>query len=285
MVGARLLTVLASVALLVACRAPVATNTPATTTTVAATPRAAPTSVGVATLVTAAATVPPSVVPFTQAAADSPRIEWDAGAVVARPDAYYRIPCPAAADPTRANPGQVFNLDTPAAVDCVQAAMQANHETPEARAFLARYGVFLTAFTEHGTVDMGVSAAAWQNMGRPEPVLLNSRPGMIAVSTLVNGGGQASAARQWVGQPAYVAAVGGEDVVAWAEYATVTPLPPATGGGQRFLASMPLRKCRACADLATLSVVFAFAPGGEYAGWELRPPEAVATPTTPPRSP
>lgn len=206
-------------------------------------------------------------------------MNWDARAAIDRPDAFYRIPCPAAADPARSNPGQVFSLDTPAAKACVVAAMRAADTTPEARSFLERYEVFLTAFAEHGRVDLESTAAGWVNMGRPEPVFLNSKPGLLPLNTIVNGNTRDNLARQWLAHPGYVAVLRGEtDVVAWPEYAQIAPIED-LGDRQRFLASIPVRRCRACETLTQLQVVFEFGAGRDYLGWELREPLAPATGT------
>lgn len=207
---------------------------------------------------------------------------WDARAVAAKPEAYFRIPCPSAADPARSNPGQVFNLDTPAAVECVLTAMQTAGASEEARAFLARYRTFLVVFEERGRVDLGTTSAAWVNMGRPEPVFVNAGPdGMLSMQALVNGGAPNQPAKAWLARPEVVAALRGQtDVIAWAEYARVAAIE-APAGRQRFLASIPVRACRACATLLDLPVLFEFGAGGELLGAEPRPPvvaTAVATP-------
>lgn len=204
---------------------------------------------------------------------------WDARSVVAKPDAYVRIPCPAAADPARSNPGQVFNLDTPAAVACVIEAMHTAGTTEEARAFLARYGTFLVAFEERGRVDLGSTAAAWVNMGRPEPVFLNAgTDGLLSMQTLANGGAPNQPAKAWLARPDVVAALRGQtDVIAWAEYARVASIE-AGAGRQRFLAAIPVRACRACATLLDLQVAFEFGADGMLLSAEPRAP-VVATST------
>jgi len=263
MVGTRLLgaMLLASLVLLAGCRddAPRATQSPTATSTAASTPAAT----------TTAAT--------STAAASQPM--WDARAVTAKPEAYFRIPCAAATDPARGNPGQVFNLDTPAAVECVVAAMRAADTTEAARAFLARYRTFLVGFEERGRVDLGTTSAAWVNMGRPEPVFVNAGPdGMLSMQALVNGGAPNQPAKAWLARPEVVAALRGQtDVIAWAEYARLAAVE-APVGRQRFLASIPVRACRACATLLELPVMFEFGPGGELLGAEPRAP-VVATPT------
>lgn len=135
------------------------------------------------TLATATATAAAST-PLAAASAPGPAIAWDARTVVTRPDAYYRIPCPAAADPARANPGVVFTVDTPAQLECVVQAMRAAREPETAVTFLQRYGVFLAGFEERGRVDTGSVAAAWQNMGRAEPVFLNAGTSMLPLNLL-----------------------------------------------------------------------------------------------------
>ena len=172
---------------------------------------------------------------------------WDVRALTVKPETYFRIPCPAAADPARSNPGQVFNLDTPAAVECVTEAMRAAGASAEARAFLTRYRTFVVGFEERGRVDLGTTAAAWVNMGRPEPVFVNAGPdGMLSMQALVNGGAPNQPAQAWLARPEVVAALRGQtDVIAWAEYARISPLD-APAGRQRFLAAIPVRACRAC---------------------------------------
>src|SRR5205823_4288670 len=129
------------------------------------------------------------------------------------------IPCPAAADPRSSNPGMVFSLATTAQKDCVVQAMQARGLPEVAVTFLQRYEVFLASFEEHGRVDLGSIDAAWQNMGRPEPVFLNSTPSMLPLSLLMNGSGPNGPTRQWLAQPAYVAALHDDaSVLSWPEY-------------------------------------------------------------------
>ena len=223
-----------------------------------------------------------SAPPTAASESTAPPTAWDAKAVVERADAFWGIPCPAAADPARANPGQVFSIDTPAAKSCVIAAMRTSNSTPEARDFLERYEVFLTSFAEHGRVDLGTTAAGWVNMGRPEPVFVNSRPALLPLNTLVNGDAPDNLARQWLAHPNYIAALRGETGVAWPEYATIAPVED-RGGRQRFLASIPVRRCRACETLTQLQVVFEFGASGDYLGWQLRepqPPPAIGTPAS-----
>ena len=260
MVGTRLLgaALVASMALLAGCRESAPRATPTATT-----PAPVTTS-------TASATAAPNAAQPT----------WDARAVTAKPEGYFRIPCPAATDPARGNPGQVLNMDTPAAAKCVDEAMQATGTTTEeARAFVARYRTFLVGFEERGRVDLGTTSAAWVNMGRPEPVFVNAGPdGMLSLQALVNGGAPNQPAKTWLARPDVVAALRGQtDVIAWAEYARVTSID-APGGRQRFLAAIPVRACRACATLLDLQVAFEFGPAGELLGAEPRPP-VVATGT------
>ena len=108
-------------------------------------------------------------------------------------------------------------------------------------------------------------------MGRPEPIFLNSTPAMLPVAWLLPGAGPTTA-QEWLTQPAYAAALAGANALAWPEYATVTEQPAAPAGGQRFMVAYPLRTCRACANLATLRVVYRFDGTGRYAGYELLTP-------------
>lgn len=246
---------------------PSATPTAGTTSTAiptTATPTAAPSTA----ILTATATVPASKPPIVEPT----RIEWDSKAVTAKPEVYFRIPCPAAADPTKSNPGVVFAADSPTSVACITDAMKANKESEQAATFLQRYGLFLATVQEQGKVDTGTISAPWQNMGRPEPVFLGSMPGMIPLGLLV-GAASTGPVGQWLKAPAYTSALGGEsDASAWPEYATLAAQPASPAGAQRFLATLPVRKCRACADLAQLRVVFDFGADGGYLGWELQAP-------------
>jgi hypothetical protein len=113
-------------------------------------------------------------------------------------------------------------------------------------------------------------------MGRPEPVFLNSTPAMLPVAWLLPGDGPTTG-QAWLSQPAYLSALGGATALAWSEYATITEQPAAAGGGQRFLVAYPLRTCRACANLATLRVVYGFDPSGRYQGYELLAPGPPGT--------
>ena len=266
------------------CNRGVGSSTPAERTGIASTstPRTPPTSAS-AVARTAGAPTPlaagrATLTPSVRANVDTTRVEWDASAVVQRPDAYYRLPCPAAVDASRGNSGLVFSVDTPAQLECVVRALgEAGASGGDAASqlaaqFLQRQGVFLVAFEEHERVDSGSTSAAWQNMGRPELALLNS---MLPLRVLV-GAGSDSLSRQWIEHPAYAAALGGSrDAIAWPEYAALRPEPPiseAASAGQRFVAELPLRTCRACANLATLRVAFLFDAQGGYMGWELWPP-------------
>jgi hypothetical protein len=218
------------------------------------------------------------------------RIEWDSKAVTAKPEVYFRIPCPAAADPTKSNPGVVFSPDSPASVACIVDTMKSQKESEQAASFLQRYSVFLASFEERGKVDTGTISAPWQNMGRPEPVFLGSTPGMIPLSLLV-GAASTGPVGQWLKAPAYASALGSNtDVIAWSEYGKLEAQPASAAGAQRFLATLPIRQCRACADLAQLRVVFDFGADGGYQGWELQAPgpggpapTAVPTGTATPR--
>lgn len=156
-------------------------------------------------------------------------------------------------------------------MQCVAEAVTAARGRTAAVAFLRQYQVFLESFVEHGRVDVGATAAAWQNMGRPEPVFLNSTPAMLPVAWLLPVDA-ATTGQTWLSQPAYVAALGGANAFAWPEYATISEQPAAAGGGQRFLVAYPLRTCRARANLATLRVVYRFDTTGRYLGYELLAP-------------
>ncbi|RLT28510.1 MAG: hypothetical protein DWI48_00055 [Chloroflexi bacterium] len=245
---------------------PAATSTAGTSTAAPATATA--TAAPSTAILSATATVPASRPPIVEPT----RIEWDSKAVTAKPDVYFRIPCPAAADPTKSNPGVVFAPDSPTSVACITDAMKANKESEQAATFLQRYGGFLASVQEQGKVDTGTISAPWQNMGRPEAVFLGSTPGMIPLSLLV-GASSTGPVGQWLKAPAYASALGAEtDVIAWSEYATLAAQPASPAGTQRFLATLPVRKCRACADLAQLRVMFDFGVDGGYLGWELQAP-------------
>lgn len=187
-----------------------------------AAPRATPTATVASPPATSTAT--PTASPTATIAAGQPM--WDALAVTAKPEAYFRLACPTAADPARGNPGQVFNLDTPAAEACVTAAMRAAGASEQAQAFLARYHTFLVGFAEHGRVDLGMTSAAWVNMGRPEPVFVNAGPdGMLSLQAIAYGGAPAQqAARAWLARPDVVTALRGQDAIAWPEYARVASI-------------------------------------------------------------
>ncbi len=209
------------------------------------------------------------------------RLAWSGTPARSSNDRTRPTGSPAAVDASRGNSGLVFSVDTPAQLECVVRALgEAGASGGDAASqlaaqFLQRHGVFLVAFEEHGRVDSGSTSAAWQNMGRPEPALLNSTPSMLPLRVLV-GAGSDSLSRQWIEHPAYSAALGGSrDAIAWPEYATLRPEPPiseAASAGQRFVAELPLRTCRACANLVTLRVAFLFDAHGGYTGWELWPP-------------
>lgn len=243
-------------------RAPAASTSPvAATSGPQGTPSATPTATpepGPPPLLRATATAPARI-------AEPSGLAWDARAIVTKPGDYFRVPC------AGVEGGLVFTVSTPAAMECVASAVTAAGGSASGVAFLRQYQVFLASFQEHGRVDVGTTAAAWQNMGRPEPVFLNSTPAMLPVAWLLPGTGPTTA-QSWLTQPAYAAVLGSANALAWPEYATVVEAPAGAGGGQAFLVTYPLRACRACANLATLRVTYRFDASGQYVGFDLLTP-------------
>ena len=226
-------------------------------------------------LLVAAATVPADFegqldqwVTAAGPAADAIPDQWDERAVVPGYLDYFRVPCAGVGSPAVQDGLASFPGDEGSRA-CFDEAVAG--ESPEAIAFLHRHGQFLAGFEEVGVVDLGTVGAAWVNMGRGEPAFLNGAASMVPVTWLLFGDNQRPY-EEWLAQPAYADAIAGHDPIPWAEYTTIEPGATAAEGGQTFIVSIPLRDCRACADLATIRAEYRFDAAGALFEVALLPP-------------
>ncbi|MEZ4501831.1 MAG: hypothetical protein R3C39_04345 [Dehalococcoidia bacterium] len=194
--------------------------------------------------------------------------QWDERAVVEGYLDYFLVPC-AGVESVAVTDGQASFPADEGTRACFDDAVAG--ESPEAIAFLHQYGQFLASFEEQGTVDVGSIGAAWVNMGRGEPVILNGEVPMLPVTWLLFGG-DASPVDGWLAEPAYAEAIAGHDPIAWAEYTTITPAAAPMEGGQAFHLSIPVQDCRACEVLATIEVEYRFDDAGALYEYALLPP-------------
>ncbi len=152
---------------------------------------------------------------------------------------------------------------------CLDGVVADSGASDAVKNFWQQHQAFLVDFEEHGMVDYGSVSSPTLNMARPEPVFLNGDFGLQYLSELVP--------QDWQSQPSY-ASLG--DVIAWAEYGTLADAQT-SGNEQTFTVQIPIRECRACADLGDLGLKISF-QNGSLANTEVLPFTPSETPTPEP---
>jgi hypothetical protein len=141
---------------------------------------------------------------------------------------------------------------------CAPAVMQQAGASPEAMDFFGVTGYFLDSFEELGPVDYGRGSAPWSNMGRPtQQLFLNGTPAIVEAPL--------DAVNTWKHDPSYAGVLASDPYLSvWWEYGTVevSTVDPQPGLSQLVEMAMPLRSCRACAEVGYVSVRYLFDPDG-----------------------
>lgn len=156
-------------------------------------------------------------------------------------------------------------------VSCMNGIVQGAGVSPQALSFWQNNRAFLISFQDFGAVDYGAISSPTANMARPEPVFLNGSFGVKYLGTLVP--------KDWQSQPSYAGLSG--VIIAWSEYATLTK-QSSVGTSQTFTVALPIRQCRACADLGNLNLEITFDAGALHGVQVLSKTEPPPTPTATP---
>lgn len=149
---------------------------------------------------------------------------------------------------------------------CVRGVMQANGASAGAIAFYRLTGWFLSAFEEHGPVDLGTIFTPWAANENTQYALLGGIPAVIYPNDAA-----ATFSTALPRNPAYEAITAAhEDAMYWPFGPTVAGVETAPAGGPRFLFDYEvLNGCHACAVLAHVRLAFDFAADGTQAGVRL----------------
>jgi hypothetical protein len=150
---------------------------------------------------------------------------------------------------------------------CAPGLMQQAGASAEALQFLQLNGYFLESFQELGPVDYGRGAAPWYNMGRPtQQLFLNGTP-VIAEMPM-------DALDGWKVDPSYADVLAADPMlILWQEYGKLTNsiVNPEPGVSEVIEMQVPLRSCRACANVGFAGVRFMFDENGAVSSQTLLP--------------
>jgi hypothetical protein len=150
---------------------------------------------------------------------------------------------------------------------CAPALMQRAGAPAEAMQFLQLNGYFLQSFQELGPVDYGRGAAPWFNMGRPtQQLFLNGTPVINQMPM--------DALNGWKTDPSYAGVLAADpQLILWQEYGKLTNsiVNPEPGVSEVIEMQVPLRSCRACANVGFAGVRFMFDADGAVVSQTLLP--------------